>query len=46
MSRFKYEDLWAQIGKDKIWEGKEVKLLRITIDKHSKFDTHTNNICT
>ena len=34
MSGFKYEHIWAQIGKDIIWEDDEVKLL----------STHINNI--
>ena len=34
------------LGKDKIWEDNEVKLLGITIDNSLKFDTHINNICT
>ena len=33
MSGSKYEMFWIQIGKDKIWEDNEVKLLGITIDK-------------
>ena len=31
MSGLKYEHFWAQIGKQKIWEDNEVKLLGITI---------------
>ena len=27
-----YKHFWTQIGKDKIWEDNEVKLLGITID--------------
>ena len=46
MSGSKYEHFWAQIGKDRIWEDNEVKLLGITIDNSLKFDTHINNICT
>ena len=42
----KYEHFWVQIGKDRIWEDNEVKLLGITIDNSLKFDTHINNICT
>ena len=45
MSAFKYEHIWAQIGKDKIWEDNEVKLLGVTIDNRLNFDTHINNIC-
>ena len=28
----KYEQMWAKIGDDKIWESRTVKLLGITID--------------
>ena len=45
MSGFKYEHIWAQIGKDKIWEDNEVKLLGVTIDNGLNFDTHINSIC-
>ena len=31
-----------KIGKDKIWEDNEVKLLGITIDNNLKFDSHIN----
>ena len=46
ISGFKYEHIWAQIGKDKIWEDSEAKLLGVTIDNSLKFDCHINNICT
>ena len=46
LSGFKYEHIWAQIGKDKIWEDSEAKLLGVTIDNNLKFDCHINNICT
>ena len=45
MSDFKYEHIWAQIGKDKIWEDNKVKLLGVTIDNGLNFDTHINSIC-
>ena len=41
----KYEHIWAQIGKDKIWEDNEVKLFRVTIDNGLNLDTHINSIC-
>ena len=40
-----YEQMWANIGGDKIWESKEVELLGITIDSDLKFDKHIDNIC-
>ena len=36
----KYEQMWAKIGNDKIWESRTVKLLGITIDNELKFDVH------
>ena len=42
MSGSKYEHLWTQIGKEKILDDNEVKLLGITIDNSLKFDTHIN----
>ena len=46
MSGSSYKNCWAQIGKNKIWEDNEVKLLGITINNSLKFDTCINNICT
>ena len=40
----KYEQMWAKIGNDKIWESRTVKLLGITIDNELKFDEHIDNI--
>ena len=31
-----YEEMFVNIGKDKIWESKSVKLHGITVDKHIK----------
>ena len=45
MCGYKYEHQWAHIGKDKIWEEKEVMLLGINIDNELKFDQHISNIC-
>ena len=46
MSGSKYEYFWAQIGKDKIWEDNEVKLLGVTINNSLKFETRINDVCT
>ena len=35
-----YEEMFVEIGDDKIWESKSLKLLGITIDKELKFDKH------
>ena len=45
VSGVKYEQIWAQIGIDRIWEEKQVKLLGITIDTELKFETHISNLC-
>ena len=44
ISGHKFEDLWAKIGDDKIWETGTVKPLVITIDNELKFDEHLNNV--
>ena len=37
-SCYKHEQVWANIGKDLIWESNDVKLLGITIERDLKFD--------
>ena len=39
------EQVWAQIGEDKIFQSIDVKLLGVTIDKELKFDKHVSKIC-
>ena len=41
----KYEHVWVKLGKDKIWESNNVKLLGAKIDNELKFDEHISNIC-
>ena len=41
---YKHEQVWANIGKDLIWESNDVKLLGIAIDRDLKFDKHVPNI--
>ena len=41
----KFEQIWTKIGTDLIRESKFVKLLRITIDNHLKFDKHFSLLC-
>ena len=36
----KFEQIWAKIGTDLIWESNSVKLLGITINNHLKFGKH------
>ena len=43
ISGHKYEQQWAQIGKDIAWEENEVKRLGIKIDSDS--DSYVLNIC-
>ena len=37
--------MFINIGNNRIWENKNVKLLGITIGKNLEFDKHVNNIC-
>ena len=41
----KFEQIWAKIGTDLIWESNVVKLLGITIDHHLKFGKHISLLC-
>ena len=43
--RFKHENVWAKIGKTKIWEGKKQKLLGVVIDRNLSFDEHIASLC-
>ena len=45
MSGFKYENIWAKIGKAKIWESKKQKLLGVEIDRTLSFDEHIASLC-
>ena len=40
-----YEDMFINIGDNRIWESKNVELFGITIDKDLKFEKHVNEIC-
>ena len=40
ISGYKNEQVWAQVGENKIWDSADVKLLGVTIDKELKFDKH------
>ena len=42
---YKHEQVWANIGKDLIWERNDVKRLGITIDRDLKFDKHVLKLC-
>ena len=41
----KFDQIWAKIGTDLIWESNSVKLLGITIDNHLKFDKCISLLC-
>ena len=39
-----YEEVFINIGNNRIWESKNIKLLVLTIDKDLKFDERVNKI--
>ena len=41
----KHEHVLVKLGKDKIWESSNVKLLGVEIDNELKFYEHISNIC-
>ena len=45
VSGYEHEQVWANIGKDLIWESNDVKLLGITTDRNLKFDKHILKYC-
>ena len=45
VSGFKYENVWATIGKTKNWESKKQKLLVVEIDRTLNFDEHIASLC-
>ena len=45
VSGHKFEEMWLKVGKDHIWESKEVKLLGLTIDNELKFEKHVSSLC-
>ena len=44
VSGYKHEQIWAQVGGDKIWESTYLKLLGVTIDRELQFDEHVCKI--
>ena len=42
---FKYEHIWAKIGKTKIWESKKQKLLGLETDKTLNFVEYITSLC-
>ena len=45
ISGHKFEHLWAKIGYYKVWETRNVKLLRMAIDNELKLDEHLDSVC-
>ena len=45
VSGFKYENVWAKIGKTKIWETKKQKLLDVETDRTLSFDEYIASLC-
>ena len=45
VSGYKHEQVWANTGKDLIWESNDVKLLGVTIDIALKFDKDVLKCC-
>ena len=39
-----HEEMFINIGNNRIWESKNVELLGITMDKDLKFDKHVSKI--
>ena len=45
VSGFKYENVWANIGKTKIWESEKQKRLGVEIDRTLNFDEYIASLC-
>ena len=45
LAGYKYEQVWANVGNDKIWESQNEKLLGVIIDRNLNFKNHVSNIC-
>ena len=45
VSGYKFENIWAKIGKAKIWESKSQKLLGVEIDRTLNFNDHVRTLC-
>ena len=39
------EHLWVKVGDERIWEGREEKLLGVVVDKNLNFNSHLSLIC-
>ena len=45
VSGYKFENIWAKIGKTKIWESKSQKQLGVEIDRTLNFNDHVRTLC-
>jgi len=45
VSGFKHETMFANVGENKLFEERSVKLLGVTIDNELKFDKHVSELC-
>ena len=45
LAGYKYEQVWASVGDDKIWESQKEKLLGVIIDRNLNFKNHVSDIC-
>ena len=41
---YKNKNVWANIGREKIWEGKKQKLLDLAIDKNLNFNEYVSSL--
>ena len=41
---YKNKTVWANIGREKIWEGKKQKLLDLAIDKNLNFNEYVSSL--
>ena len=45
LAGYKYEQVWANVGDDKIWESQKEKLLGVIIDRNLNFKNRVSDIC-
>ena len=45
VSGYKNENVWANIGNEKIWESNKQKLLGLDIDRNLNFNEHVSALC-
>ena len=45
VSGYKHENIWARIGKTKVWESRKQKLLGVEIDSNLNFDLYVSSLC-